>query len=272
LEEKTMKKRSLFAAVAMLIVSAIVLTGSTYAWFASAGNAYVGKATAGISASDEGNIQVKTGSLSWRQTLTGDQLVANLPKTLAAVDFNPQVSTSQIKTLDYDGTYYTNIDNGSLSSVLSYTWQVRATNPGSNTTINIPVTFACGGTTPALVGMIQVVETSQWFTYGNTSFTGLGNVELATESGNKPGIIDSADTCTPATPTWGSTVTANTLTNTIQIVGSQEHPLQDGYTINVWVWAPGQSEDCTGSVDISAAQNNLGGFTFGDSEGPIYLS
>jgi len=262
-----MKKRSLFAAVAMLIVSAIVLTGSTYAWFASAGNSYVGKATAKIEASDEGNIQVKTGSLSWRQTLTGEQLVSSLPVTLAAVDFNPQVSTSTIKSLDYDGTYYTNIGNGSLANVLSYTWQVRATNPGANTTINIPVTFANGGTTPALVGMIQVVETGQWFTYGNTSFTQLpAGLTAATENGTRPGIIDSADTLTPSDVTFGSAVTANTLSNTIQIVGSQEHPLTDGFTINVWVWAPGQSEDCTGSVAINAANNNLGGFTFGDGE------
>lgn len=55
-----MKKRSLFAAVAMLIVSAIVLTSATYAWFAaSTSAATVAKFTASVSA-DDGSLLVQS--------------------------------------------------------------------------------------------------------------------------------------------------------------------------------------------------------------------
>lgn len=267
-----MKKRSLFAAVAMLIVSAIVLTGSTYAWFSSAGVAYVQKAEATISVSDQSNIQVKTGSLAWGQTLTMQQLTSsNSPKQLQAVDFDPQTSTTAIKTLDYDGTYYTGITNGSLDNVLRYSWQVRAVNPGTKTTLNIPVEFAAGGDTPALIGVVQVVEQgdSGWYTYGNTSWKPLGSVTAATETAGTAGVIDDGD-ITNSGEALGSSKSASNLSGTISITGDTTHPLTDGYHINVWVWAEGQSAACTNSIAI--AGQNLGGFTFGTAQSPITLS
>lgn len=70
-----MKKRSLFAAVAMLIVSAMVLTSATYAWFASGTKASVGEIKASVSKSD-GTLLVATdltansGAGNWKTDLT----------------------------------------------------------------------------------------------------------------------------------------------------------------------------------------------------------
>lgn len=71
-----MKKRSLFAAVAMLIVSALVLTSATYAWFATGGPGQVldlGGNVANVSA----GVFLKTraqGAL-WKNELTKDELI-----------------------------------------------------------------------------------------------------------------------------------------------------------------------------------------------------
>jgi hypothetical protein len=67
-----MKKRSLFAAVAMLIVSALVLTSATYAWFTAGGAATVGAITGNVMESGKG-VMVKTtvSGAQWTGTLAG---------------------------------------------------------------------------------------------------------------------------------------------------------------------------------------------------------
>ncbi|MBR5620054.1 MAG: hypothetical protein IKW76_09995 [Clostridia bacterium] len=64
-----MKKRSLFAAVAMLIVSALVLTSATYAWFNVGGDATI-KATRGSVMQAGTGIRLKTDNgMDWNSTL-----------------------------------------------------------------------------------------------------------------------------------------------------------------------------------------------------------
>ena len=53
-----MKKRSLVAAIAMLMVSAIVLTSSTYAWFATSSAAAVDKFSATVT-NNSGSLTVQ---------------------------------------------------------------------------------------------------------------------------------------------------------------------------------------------------------------------
>lgn len=64
-----MKKRSLFAAVAMLIVSALVLTSATYAWFNVGGGAQVIEQKGTVMEAGSG-VRLKTGSgMDWNSTL-----------------------------------------------------------------------------------------------------------------------------------------------------------------------------------------------------------
>ena len=84
--KKTIKKRAFVSAIAMLIVSAIVLTSSTFAWFSMSKEAKVEQMDLTVS-SPEG-IQISANASAWTASLTNDEI------------FNPD-STSRYKA--YDG-------------------------------------------------------------------------------------------------------------------------------------------------------------------------
>lgn len=114
-----MKKRSLFAAVAMLLVSAIVLTSATYAWFASNDSASVAGIKASVTNTD-GNLRVKaSGDYALSTATWGNAVLATdydstlLPTVLKPVSFrmktNPtftnQIEETPIK-VTYDGVTF----------------------------------------------------------------------------------------------------------------------------------------------------------------------
>ena len=84
--KKTIKKRAFVSAIAMLIVSAIVLTSSTFAWFSMSKEAKVEQMDLTVS-SPEG-IQISANASAWTASLTND-------------DFFNEKSTSRYKA--YDG-------------------------------------------------------------------------------------------------------------------------------------------------------------------------
>ncbi|MBQ2812726.1 MAG: hypothetical protein IJE63_05680, partial [Clostridia bacterium] len=75
-----MKKRSLVAALAMLMVSAIVLTSSTYAWFATGKTAKVSNVSATVGNSD-GNILVSADGENFNTSISFDDFVADSTTT-----------------------------------------------------------------------------------------------------------------------------------------------------------------------------------------------
>lgn len=99
--KKTIKKRAFVSAIAMLIVSAIVLTSSTFAWFSMSKEATVEKMDLTVS-SPEG-IQISANASAWTASLTND-------------DFFNEESTSRYKA--YDGN--TNLMPKDLIPVSSY--------------------------------------------------------------------------------------------------------------------------------------------------------
>ena len=70
--KKTIKKRAFVSAIAMLIVSAIVLTSSTFAWFSMSKEAEVQSMDLTVS-SPEG-IQISANASAWTASLTVDQI------------------------------------------------------------------------------------------------------------------------------------------------------------------------------------------------------
>lgn len=70
--KKTIKKRAFVSAIAMLIVSAIVLTSSTFAWFSMSKEASVESMDLTVS-SPEG-IQISANASAWTAQLTVDQI------------------------------------------------------------------------------------------------------------------------------------------------------------------------------------------------------
>ena len=73
--KKTIKKRAFVSAIAMLIVSAIVLTSSTFAWFSMSKEASVQSMDLTVS-SPEG-IQISANASTWTASLTVDEIFDN---------------------------------------------------------------------------------------------------------------------------------------------------------------------------------------------------
>lgn len=84
--KKTIKKRAFVSAIAMLIVSAIVLTSSTFAWFSMSKQATIEQMDLTVSAPE--GIQISANASAWTASLTND-------------DFFNEESTSRYKA--YDG-------------------------------------------------------------------------------------------------------------------------------------------------------------------------
>jgi len=129
-----MKKRSLFAAVAMLIVSAIVLTSATYAWFATGGSAVKVGAIKGQVATTAAGIKLKvTGaSATWQDSL--DYL------KLSAVNSN-HFATQWNTSADGSGTPVNPDDASAVAVVDASSGQVKSYEPISTD----PNTFDANG-------------------------------------------------------------------------------------------------------------------------------
>ena len=111
-----MKKRSLVAALAMLMVSAIVLTSSTYAWFAASAEANVSAFSATVS-NNSGNLTVKaTGAeavdnAAAKPVITADDYkAAALCKTLSPVSLYIGTDGPVLNKVTYENGEYTGID------------------------------------------------------------------------------------------------------------------------------------------------------------------
>lgn len=96
-----MKKRSLFAAVAMLVVSAIVLTSATFAWFNLSNNAAVDQLELTVESGSGLYLSVDNGT-TWVSQVTSANILAAIDKqslpVLVPVDFDG--STSLKKMID----------------------------------------------------------------------------------------------------------------------------------------------------------------------------
>lgn len=82
--KKTIKKRAFVSAIAMLIVSAIVLTSSTFAWFSMSKEATVESMNLTVS-SPEG-IQISANASAWTASLTVDEIFNNDDATTSRYD------------------------------------------------------------------------------------------------------------------------------------------------------------------------------------------
>ncbi len=91
-----MKKRSLVAALAMLIVSAITLTSSTYAWFSTSTKANVTGISANIN-SAAGSIQISADNTNWKTSLTQSDFNADtntITSTYVPVSFEANATNA----------------------------------------------------------------------------------------------------------------------------------------------------------------------------------
>jgi len=90
MKRKTVKKRSLVFAIAMLLISAITLTSSTFAWFSMGPRAEIQAMDLTVSSPD--GIQISANATQWDSLLTVNELFDRLP--LGADDLEARAAYS----------------------------------------------------------------------------------------------------------------------------------------------------------------------------------
>jgi len=138
-----MKKRSLFAAVAMLIVSAIVLTSATYAWFATGGAAtQVGTITGKVAQASAG-IRLRTesssgsGASGWQDALDYKMLAKDTTYNSFATNYT---NTGDMSTTGWQFINPSEVTNAE-TQVFGVYEPISSADPRANTS-DAPTIFA----------------------------------------------------------------------------------------------------------------------------------
>lgn len=269
-----MKKRSLFAAIAMLIVSAVVLTSTTYAWFVSNTSASVSMTQANVASAGTG-IQVRShaNGKQWTDTLEQADLVTTSEDTnathgLFTATYNP-VSTTNLSafkktTIGASNKYTTFADATAGTDYTQYYFDVRTVAAGDRAIATLTV----GGNCPATRVLVEVdlgntgtfskvgvfsTDVNDW--YGIAS---LPNGDLYDNGANTANYIaanDFEDSSVATTYLKGphSTVDAHTgLAINLGVVGNAT---ADTYSVvRVTIWVEGNDDQCYASA---AAGKNI---------------
>lgn len=267
-----MKKRSLFAAVAMLIVSAIVLTSATYAWFAASAQATMDSISATIK-NDQGGILLSTDKLLyptepgqepvWKTELHADDFTG-LPEKLTPVSCTPNTPKNgelRIKGGSLTGQAFTcPSEDPASSSYISYKVYVKAQVGG---TLNVTKYLDFGGlnfiyayvsvwddaTTPAVVGTPVLLSNN------SDNYTPIKSAGSATDN-NGNGIIETGETGA-GTVLDNNDVDSTKWLATTKVVNGVHMDAGDILAIQVYVWAEGQDAQCTGTVQVTEVKSGL---------------
>ena len=260
-----MKKRSLFAAVAMLIVSAIVLTSATYAWFASSNQASMGTFTAGIQ-NTGGAITISADGQEFKTTLAqadfyvGGDITgsikqtadAQFPATLTAVSFDPATQNAPAVAGSYSGTTFsgTAAPNDGTGYV-KYAIIVKA---DAACTVNVTLTSSQSSAAPYIWAAIKGT-TAPIIVNGNAVNSAARQYVPATAvaaGGTSPvdadgdWVIDASE-ATGTNVTLGSAVSASGTNN--NAMGTLVFTEAGTKTITVYEWAEGQDAACNGTIN-----------------------
>lgn len=262
-----MKKRSLVAALAMLMVSAIVLTSSTYAWFATSTTAKVTGINATIQNSD-GTVTISANGTTFNtvlaysdfQGISGNTLATTYTPVSFDVDNNTfikgkiaqaEAGTDMLfkpESLTENGGEYTKI-----------TIYVKATAPGK---VKASVSYATPASAPffysalASESVATKVYNSESRTYKPVMAAAAGNTYY---DKNINDILDTSDfnTTSDSEGVLGDDVTAvvaDTLDTTKLVLNFTEAGTK---TVDLYVWAEGNDAACNSSVTRVDASINV---------------
>ena len=277
-----MKKRSLVAALAMLVVSAIVLTSSTYAWFAVSDSAEVTTISAQVTNASgaltlKAKYNAKEGAVEKTVLMDSDfNLVTNLSPVSMYLN-NQGVASAYF--LNYEGSTFLpgGVATGKYGETNAlyqhYSFDVNFVNGSADAaeTITMKPNFNsannyCYGLVIVSQDGVSSKETRYLFTPDGATYapvTGLsGNVEDSNQAENCSYVIDSGDknyanAAMPTDMASNYTIGANDTAVDIMTVAGGE---QGKVTVEVIIWAEGQDPQCvTGAVTGAASF----GFEFG---------
>jgi hypothetical protein len=275
-----MKKRSLFAAVAMLIVSAIVLTSATYAWFAARSTASVGALSASVTNSD-GNLLVKatgtyavTGS-DFKGAITSADYTG-YPTELNPVSFRKSGTGNLMNTtpiaVNYDGAVFTPgtlvnpaTDGNDKVEYQHYSFQVKYTTNDTSVAKKVTATptFTRGGNFMYCYVETSYNGTTNGYWYGSDSYypvvsaitanTSITDVKTGDPAANNA-IIDSTgaenagNNVATTAITTDDTASFDLMSGLVATESSGTVTAGTGTaTVDVYIWAEGQDPQCTGT-------------------------
>lgn len=254
-----MKKRSLVAAIAMLIVSAIVLTSSTYAWFASNTNANIEAFTATVG-NAAGSVYISTDGANWRSTLSAADFTSGIAAALTPVSYDKTsdhfyggsfaatggIATAFNGTATADTNYYTAI------TVYIYTETAG--------TVTVTPTLGDIGNTPYVYASAKS-DTAQVIlgTGGDKYFPAISSAaSTATDNNPQNGIIDAAEATAGTNISLGDEVAVTGGGLTLNMEAGEANKQQ----VTFYVWAEGNDSNCFGTSSGSPSFNV--GFAFAE--------
>lgn len=274
-----MKKRSLVAAIAMLVVSAIVLTSSTYAWFSASNSASVGNITASVSNAN-GTITlaaIGTNAVNTAPTVSLARTNWTIPQNVKPVSMSlggstPSLATPNFNKVSFDGVTFSSFagaaggtaavdtNGNSTDDYIMYQFTVNHKNASTNAaTVSCDITY--GGNGSYTYGLVVVdsatasEDTAELF--GNDSYYPLlGLTSNVTENTGTPNsIVDTADTYVGGSTTVTAVDLAATAVSASQTTKTLTWNSPAGtaasgttWTVTVYIWAEGQDADCTGTA------------------------
>ncbi len=258
-----MKKRSLVAAIAMLMVSAIVLTSSTYAWFATGTTAKVSGISAQVS-NTSGNITISADGTNYSTTLEyaafQGQAGNYTPADFSPVSFDPvnqafvagsiaqgedAENTATFGKLVFNPSVATN-DNSKFIKMKVY---VKAS---VDCTVNVAADMA-GSAYQFIYGAIfDDADTANYKVYNTASRTyvpvlqATAGIDVDTD-----GIMEATDTLTDGATPYNALASEDVASTTSDVVSIQL-TANTPKTITLYVWAEGNDSLCVGNIAAQA--------------------
>ena len=253
-----MKKRSLVAALAMLMVSAIVLTSSTYAWFATGTTAKVSGISAQVSNTD-GNITISADGTNYSTTLEyaafNGQAGNITPADFSPVSFDPinqafiAGSIAQGEDAGDTATFGKLVFNPATATGESKYIQLKVYVKASvDCTVNVAADMA-GSTYQFIYGAIYDDSDRANYKVYNTASRTYVPVLQATKGidVDTDGIMESTDTLTDGATPYNA-LASEAVTSTTSDVVSISLTAGQAKTITLYVWAEGNDSLCVGNI------------------------
>lgn len=260
-----MKKRSLVAALAMLMVSAIVLTSSTYAWFATGSQAEVSTIHASLTAND-GTITLSgDNGATWTTVLSTfshpkNVFDPNQTTALTPVSFDPAtINFTDFSETIYTGTLKQPEDGGDpemtpATTSSGYVKVVVLLKASQDQKVTITPDFAAG-LNYLHAAVATTTYDSTYTTPSNISNVYYGNSAAAEPyyaiAGETKGVDANNNSIFDAGE--GATLTSDTIIPVANQTAMEVY-LKGGVAVPVvlYIWAEGQGETCFGSVNLAA--------------------
>lgn len=243
------KKRALLSSVAMLIVSAVVLSSATFAWFVAGDTATITGMTATI---DSGSSVQVANSISgpWKSTIDWQALNGYKPGALLAVSTGKTVSGSNFfkGVLDGNGVFAATPLTDSLASlgdrVVKLTVYVKSSAPGE--VLLTGSTFTAPTLDQAVLCAIVEGATTKIYSASGTAtpgaYEGIIKPFTAQDTGNE--IIINSEIAPPVPAALESVSTnGNIATHSLNFTTPGEIK-----TLDIYIWLEGQQAQATGSA------------------------